>query len=806
MAYGDGFFVAVANSGVGNRVMTSPDGITWTSRTSAADKDWGSVAYGDGKFVAVAYSGVAAGNRVMTSQTTYGVTYAGNGSTGGSVPSDAGAYLVGASVTVASNSGVLVRSGYSFAGWNTLADGSGSSYAASSSLTMGSSSVTLYARWSTYSVTYGGNGSSAGSVPIDAGGYVSGASVTVASNTGALVRTGYTFGGWNSAADGSGTSYAASSSFAMGSSSVTLYVQWTGLSYAVAYDANTSTGGSVPSSGSYTSGGAGYPAAANTGTLVRTGYTFAGWNTTADGTGTAYAVGASYSTSAAATLYAQWTAVGTYAISFAANGSTGGSVPASGSYTPGGASYTVAGNTGSLVKAGYTFSGWNTVADGSGTAYAAAASYAVSASATLHAQWSVASYVITFDGNGSTSGSVPTAGAYTTGGVAYSVPGNTGLLVRPGYDFVSWNAAADGSGVAHDAASSYSPTVSATLYAKWTSTPPVPASSSGSGGSSSAAATVATVATVTPVTSVAIAAASWGLKPTSHQVNSNIPVAGVPAGGYVTLVAGAPVTVTVRPNVTIAPTALVVAGSGFTMQVEGRGSAVDKPTVTDKGALVIYSAQTPTRSSFLRFGLRTSPWKFNAPRAATVATSPVALASGTGFLPGSTVHFYILPLTSMGELTVNASGNFSGEVPVPTGIELGDQTLQINGYDPAGAVRSLSLGVVVKASETTVSASQARTNVLFPANSSKLTEAGKAKLLSLVTRTGKAGVVSVVGFARGPKLRPQMTALSDARARIVSSYLRSLGVTGAHTIRGVWVVGGRPSTGRQVSISISYVP
>jgi hypothetical protein len=52
------------------------------------------------------------------------------------------------------------------------------------------------------------------------------------------------------------------------------------------------------------------------------------------------------------------------------------------------------------------------------------------------------------------------------------------------------------------------------------------------------------------------------------------------------------------------------------------------------GALVIYSDQTPTRSSFLRFGLRTSPWKFNAPRAATVATSPVVLASGTGFLPG----------------------------------------------------------------------------------------------------------------------------------------------------------------------------
>jgi hypothetical protein len=45
--------------------MTSPDGITWTIRTSAADNDWRDVTYGNGLFVAVAYSGT--GNRVMTS-------------------------------------------------------------------------------------------------------------------------------------------------------------------------------------------------------------------------------------------------------------------------------------------------------------------------------------------------------------------------------------------------------------------------------------------------------------------------------------------------------------------------------------------------------------------------------------------------------------------------------------------------------------------------------------------------------------------------------------------------------------------
>ena len=69
VTYGNGLFVAVANSGTGNRVMTSPDGITWTSRTSAANNDWMSVTYGNGLFVAVASSG--AGNRVMTSHTGF---------------------------------------------------------------------------------------------------------------------------------------------------------------------------------------------------------------------------------------------------------------------------------------------------------------------------------------------------------------------------------------------------------------------------------------------------------------------------------------------------------------------------------------------------------------------------------------------------------------------------------------------------------------------------------------------------------------------------------------------------------------
>jgi hypothetical protein len=69
VTYGNGLFVAVAFAGVASRAMTSPDGITWTSRTVASNT-WASVAYGNGTFVAVSYSGT---NRVTTS--TDGITW-----------------------------------------------------------------------------------------------------------------------------------------------------------------------------------------------------------------------------------------------------------------------------------------------------------------------------------------------------------------------------------------------------------------------------------------------------------------------------------------------------------------------------------------------------------------------------------------------------------------------------------------------------------------------------------------------------------------------------------------------------------
>ena len=65
VAYGNGRYVAVANNGGTSDVMTSTDGVNWSSTTSGVANQWTAITYGNGLFVAVAYSGT--GNRVMTS-------------------------------------------------------------------------------------------------------------------------------------------------------------------------------------------------------------------------------------------------------------------------------------------------------------------------------------------------------------------------------------------------------------------------------------------------------------------------------------------------------------------------------------------------------------------------------------------------------------------------------------------------------------------------------------------------------------------------------------------------------------------
>lgn len=89
-----------------------------------------------------------------------------------------------------------------------------------------SSGITYPDVSTTYTLTYNGNGAESGTVPVDGSSpYASGATVTVLGNTGSLGYTNFTFDGWNTSSDGSGTHYDADDTFTI-SSNTTLYAVW----------------------------------------------------------------------------------------------------------------------------------------------------------------------------------------------------------------------------------------------------------------------------------------------------------------------------------------------------------------------------------------------------------------------------------------------------------------------------------------------------------------------------------------------------------------------------------------------------
>ena len=408
------------------------------------------------------------GCQMLVSSWTYTITYNANGATSGSAPVDANKYLSGDVVTVLGNSGGMTKSQAAFAGWNTASDGSGTSYPARSSLVFGSSSVILYAVWttaSTYTITYDANGAT-GTAPTDSKAYLPGDTATVLGQ-GTLASGSQTFAGWNTLASGLGTSYPAQSALVFGSASVTLYAVWTTApTYQIIYNANGGVG-TVPADTNYYLPGD-TATVLGAGTLAMPGHTFVRWNTLASGLGTSYAAQSPLVIgNASVTLYAVWTTATTYTVTYNANGATGTVPTDSKAYLPGDTA-TVLGQ-GGLTSGLQTFAGWNTLASGLGTSYPAQSALVFgSASVILYAIWTTApTYNVTYNANGGV-GTVPADPNNYLPGDTATVLG-TGTLAMPGHTFVRWNTLASGLGTSYAA---QSPLVigssSVTLFAIWT--------------------------------------------------------------------------------------------------------------------------------------------------------------------------------------------------------------------------------------------------------------------------------------------------------------------------------------------------
>lgn len=392
----------------------------------------------------------------------YSINYDGNGHTDGSVPSSA-FHDYNSNISVSAR-GSLIQTGYYFTGWNTASDGNGTTYAEGAVISMPAENITLYAQWGlspTYLVSYNGNGSDGGSVPADSNNYIEGASVDVVSN-GTLSRTGYSFSGWNTEMDGSGSAYSVDTTFSMPAGNVTLYAQWDINQYSLSYDGNGNTAGTEPTSLNYEYNSS--TIVSSEGSISRIGYTFKNWNTTIDGSGTSYSPGSTLTMPAeGVTLFAQWE-INQYTVSYNGNGITSGTVPASEIFDY--EDLVTTSESGTLSRIGYIFLCWNTAFDGSGTDYSSSATFNMPAgNVDLYAQWA-RTYTITYSDNASNSGSAP-AEQIKTSGTSLTLASNSGSLLKSDYAFIGWNTASDGTGIDYAAGAVYNIDANLFLYAKW---------------------------------------------------------------------------------------------------------------------------------------------------------------------------------------------------------------------------------------------------------------------------------------------------------------------------------------------------
>lgn len=260
-----------------------------------------------------------------------------------------------------------------------------------------------------------------------------------------------------------------------------------------------------------------------------------------------------------------------------------------------------------------------------------------------------------------------------------------------------------------------------------------------------------------------------------------------------------PVTVGPDTRQGTSPKTLDVTGPDFGASFSGRGNANDPLGLTNQNALILQSDQ----------GTRSAARSAASSAASKVATvAPATTAAGIGFKPATTVKFYLLPATYLGELPTSRTGaltgTFNGTVPVPAGLTPGTYTLQMNGYSPDGAIRSLSLGVVV--TPAVAATKQAKASVGFRPLSSVLTDQGKAALKLLATKAGKNAVgVHAIGYVP-PTATDSERTLATQRAKIVATYLRSLGVKGAYVVNGNGLTSQAGATASRVQVTITYRP
>lgn len=404
------------------------DGYTFAGWTTNAD--------GGGTKYAPGASWTANGTLTLYAQWTpgqAGLTYDGNGATGGKTDPQNG--VTDQKVNVRQNG--FTRDGYTFVRWDTQADCRGKAVNPGDKWTLQGSS-TLYACWTgnMQPLTYHGNGATGGNTAAQSG--KTGDELTT--NANGFTRDGYTFVEWNTKADGTGGHYGKGTNgvakWTMLPVGNDLYAIWQANPANIRYRDDWGATGSTPD----TTGVTGQDVTIARNGFTRPGYTFTGWARDRR-TDPSLQPGGRYTlTPGTTTLWAQWKADPAHLIYNSNSGSTSQT-----RRTDGVVDQTVTVIANPFTRSGYTFTGWNTQADGRGKAYAAGNGFRLVADAksnpvntsVLYAQWRINRVALKFDPNGGTGGYPDiTVDAFTT--VTIPADAKEPKVQRPGFRFTGW--------------------------------------------------------------------------------------------------------------------------------------------------------------------------------------------------------------------------------------------------------------------------------------------------------------------------------------------------------------------------------
>ena len=407
------------------------DGYTFAGWVTSPD--------GSGARYAPGASWTANGTLTLYAQWTPGqasLTYDGNGATGGKTDPQTG--KTDEKINVRDNG--FTRDGYTFVTWNTQADCKGNAVKPNSEWTLRGSS-TLYACWAgnAQTLTYHGNGATGGNTAAQSG--KTGDELTT--NANGFTRDGYTFVRWDTAKDGSGTAYGEGkngvSQYVMKPAGNDLYAIWKANPATIQYRNDwPNTTGSTPD----TTGNTGDTVTISQNSFDRPGYTFTGWSTSKRGDPSLQPGDKHTLEPGTTTVWAQWKANPAHLVYNSNIGTVGSETKT----VDGVVDQTVKTITNPFDRPGYTFSGWNTQADGKGKAYATGADYVLTANdkstpkntSVLYAQWKINGASLKFNPNGGI-GHVDdvTGDAFST----VTIPGDAKepKITRPGYRFVGWS-------------------------------------------------------------------------------------------------------------------------------------------------------------------------------------------------------------------------------------------------------------------------------------------------------------------------------------------------------------------------------